>query len=261
MDRLPYTFAGAGLYQCAEPQQTDSLLDVVIPNADGPTFSIASVDNGCAEESAKVEVIFRDLEARLVAEIERYPRVYGCVAWLTNEPVLQALASKRATSIIVQKEDFLRPDRGWSAQRLRRLYSALPSGSRYEVPGCSYSYSSDDTMPALRCMGNHNSDKSPAWPRMHNKFLVFCEEDISTESYSDGVDEEHWESVKVVPKAVWTGSFNVTKNATFSLENAVLIDNAAVAEAYLAEFALIFGASEPLDWEHQWAAPEFRIGS
>lgn len=27
---------------------------------------------------------------------------------------------------------------------------------------------------AIRCVGNYNVDKKIAWPRMHNKFLIFC---------------------------------------------------------------------------------------
>lgn len=48
---------------------------------------------------------------------------------------------------------------------------------------------------------------------MHNKFLVFL--DASGRPY-----------------AVWTGSFNFSGNASRSLENAVYIDDAAIAQAY-----------------------------
>lgn len=59
-------------------------------------------------DSAKVEVCFRDIEARLVNKINQYKCVVGCVAWLTNERILKALAKLNQVSIIVQKEDFFK---------------------------------------------------------------------------------------------------------------------------------------------------------
>jgi len=49
---------------------------------------------------------------------------------------------------------------------------------------------------------------------MHNKFLVFLSSELR-------------------PYAVWTGSFNFSANASRSLENAVYIEDAAIAGAYL----------------------------
>jgi hypothetical protein len=36
--------------------------------------------------------------------------IFGCVAWLTLIPILKALSKCDNVQIIVQKEDFLRPD-------------------------------------------------------------------------------------------------------------------------------------------------------
>jgi len=63
------------------------------------------------------------------------------------------------------------------------------------------------------------------------------------------------------PYAVWTGSFNFTKNAGFSLENAVIMRNPKIVNAYLLEWANVEAISEPLDWENDWVAPEWRIGT
>jgi hypothetical protein len=99
--------------------------------------------------------------------------------------------------------------------------------------------------------GAHNSAKSAAFPRMHNKFLVFCR--------AATVDEESYDRFE--PYAVWTGSFNLTYNASNSLENAILIRDEKISTAFLNEFGLIFGLSEKLDWSRSWSAPEYRIGS
>lgn len=203
---------------------------------------------------ANVDVIFRNHRARLLDEIARCDVVLGCVAWLTDSIVLGALAKRLHVSIVVQKEDFLRPDLGQAwGQHLRRLYGALPSPLlRYALPGgvSGLNYAGDPQIDPVRCVGNHNRDKHPAWPRMHNKFLVFCDE----------AQDDHG-SPAVVPRRVWTGSYNISANAAASWENAVLIDSAEVADAYAREFAQILTFSEALDWTSDWVAPEYRVGS
>jgi hypothetical protein len=61
---------------------------------------------------------------RLIRLIRQADIVLGCVAWVTSESILKALAEKKGVSLIVQKEDFLRPDLmssdNWS-RRLRQL--------------------------------------------------------------------------------------------------------------------------------------------
>ena len=64
-----------------------------------------------------------------------------------------------------------------------------------------------------------------------------------------------------MPRAVWTGSFNMTGNATRSLENAVLLRDEAIARAYTAEWITVLGISEELDWNAEWVATNFRVGS
>lgn len=210
-------------------------------------------DNGLSVV-APIDVIFRNHRARLVEEIQRSPVVFGCVAWLTDAVVLEALAKCHHVSIVVQKEDFLRPDLGHAWGRsLRRLYDALPSPLlRHALPGgvSSLNYASDPQIAPVRCVGNHNRDKHPAWPRMHNKFLIFCDQTVGGQGYQD-----------VVPRRVWTGSYNISANAAASWENAVMIDSTEIADAYAREFAQILTFSEPLDWTSDWVAPEYRIGS
>src|SRR5205085_648503 len=112
-------------------------------------------------------------------------------------------------------------------------------------------YAGSPQSDAVRCVGAHNSAKSAAFPRMHNKFLVFCKAAITDE-------EDTYEIYR--PYAVWTGSFNLTYNASNSLENSILIRDERISTAFLDEFGLIFGLSERLDWSQAWSAPEYRIG-
>jgi hypothetical protein len=220
---------------------------------------------------AQVDVIFRDLEDRLIEMISRADAIFGCVAWLTNKRILEALATKRnQISIVVQKEDFLRPDSGsrknnWKSE-LHQMYRNLGETQRVSLPGIvsDLSFASDQACEAVRCVGNHNAEKSPACPRMHNKFLVFCTLEMIDE-WEEAIDETdettHYQYPRHNPYAVWTGSFNLTLNATNSLENAVVIHSAPIAQAYLDEWAQILALSEPLDWEQDWIEPTWRLGS
>lgn len=219
---------------------------------------------------------FRDLEAHLTEHIRQADVVVGCVAWLTSKTILSELAAK-ATAIVVQKEDFLRPDKGagthWQKE-LRKQYNAL------KFPYDRWDPALEDTVLRLqnmhgsseikpvRCMGSHNESKSPAHPRVHHKFLVFCKE-VKIEHDARPATGKGFFSratpaytqISFKPYAVWTGSFNMTYNATLSLENAIYSEDVNLAAAYFSEWAQIEAFSEPLDWEHAWVAPEHRIGT
>lgn len=198
---------------------------------------------------------FGDLTSAAIAFIEASPAVIGCVAWLTELRILSALRN-RPVALIVQKEDFLRPDAfavsNWK-QRLRTAYGALSGGfDRFEFPAplSSASVATDPSIEAVRCVGNHNSERLPAMPRMHHKFLVRVERDTTSRS---------WEPVR--PLAVWTGSFNFSANGGRSFENAVEIHDPEIAAGYVAEFARVATLSEQLDWTSDWVDAEWRIGT
>jgi len=215
------------------------------------------------------EVIFKSLEEHLIRWITEYKDgvIFGCVAWLTSPQILDALALCNHVQIIVQKEDFLRPDfnskNHWK-KRLHQRYNNLKCGldkmtMRESVSRLSYAW--EPGIEAVRCVGNHNTDKSPAHPRSHHKFLVFCR---AEGSYFRG--EKEIPGVEMYyPEAVWTGSFNFTLNGGNSLENAVVFRDKSglnpFINSYLEEHHQIFGLSEKLNWEQPWSEPQFRIGS
>lgn len=234
----------------------ENLNHLKIRDADGddlliPDYSMSSGDTN---------VYFRDLETKIINHINEADVVLGAVAWLTSVPILDALAEKYV-SIVVQKEDFLRPDVNFDSKEsfkalLKRKYDILNQRrlSRFSFLNVVSNLSTcgDSDIDAVRCLGNINLEKSPAFPRMHNKFLVFA--NLKN-------DSKHFYYQTIEPYAVWTGSFNLTKNAGQSLENAVYIKNNDVAEAYANEFGNILALSEPLNWFRDWVAPEWRIGT
>lgn len=233
-----------------EPQNPQNLNDAVLTE-DHARVSIDTMR--ASATSGVVSCVFTDLEARMVDEIGRYPMIVGCMAWLTNENVLKALAAKEWVQIVVQKEDFLRPDSGkWSERRLRALYEGLRFQARWDFD-LNYNTSGDDSMGAVRCAGvSYGREKTP--PRMHHKFLVLCD----VETLAGGED---CMVVKPIPRAVWSGSFNATHNGSRSLENALIIRDEQIAKAYFNEWKVVLGLSEPLNWAERYMQPEYRIGT
>lgn len=213
----------------------------------------------------RVEVFFRDVKRELLSFINRFDYIVGCVAWLTDFDVLEALSTRKGVRIVVQKEDFLRPewsDRDAFTRRLRAAYDKVPYLDRqYSMPGLPSRLSElhAEDGDAIRCVGNANIDRSPAHPRMHNKFIVGMR-------HSDSPDPRYREGGEffcpgLEPAAAWTGSYNFSHTAGRSLENAVVLHDESVARYYYEEFAQILALSESLDWESWWMAPEWRIGS
>ncbi len=206
---------------------------------------------------------------QLIAE---YPVVVGCMAWLTDFDVLEAMSKMELVFIVVQKEDFLRPDSATAAghlkedfpMRLRKAYEALPNltfGFQIEGLVGELSIEGNGGLDSVRCVGNHNASNIPGFPRMHNKFLVFT---LSSESTDYGHQRKEYGvpfSVFVTEDScVWTGSYNISKTATRSFENALILrGNRAIAQAYFDEWSQIMALSEPLDWESEWVAPEYHI--
>jgi hypothetical protein len=212
-----------------------------------------------------VETHFRNIEDLLINKIIEYKNdlIIGCVAWLTSFRILDALAQCKNVQIVVQKEDFLRPDietkdrNDWK-NTLRNKYLKIKCEmGRYQFaePMKYLSFACDSTVEGIRCVGNHNSEKNPAFPRMHNKFLVFCK----TSGNENSEDFNYW------PVSLWTGSFNLTQNATYSLENVICLTDESgkneLIKSYLNEHHQIFSISENLNWESNWIEPEFRIGT
>ncbi|AYG64327.1 hypothetical protein [Rhizobium jaguaris] len=211
--------------------------------------------------SGNAEVFFKNLERHLLEQIGAASYVVGCVAWFTLPRVWAELATKKAVSVLLQKEDWLRKDTdekgglvGTKSDLISKI-AGLPRfnarwfdfdnrlyfGDGWEKDGDEWSASKLIIEP-VRCVGPFSKDRMTNHPRMHHKFLVFCRPEQKAE---DQYDTPRWVAH---PYAVWTGSFNVTSNATRSFENALLLHDETIAAAYMKEWAQLMAFSEPLDW-------------
>jgi hypothetical protein len=244
----------------------ENLHDLVIPGDGFENSSRPQQDYSIKVASPdfdSIEVLFRHQERRLLELITEFQDggIFGCIAWLTSFPVLKALGECKNVSIMVQKEDFLRPDLNtqnfpaWKTDLWHLYHDISCDIERHQFlpPMGNLSVAHDPVVDGIRCIGNYNADKRPAFPRAHHKFLVFCK--VLSDDYSS----------TYTPVGLWTGSFNITKNSTQSFENALYFADSSgsnpIIQAYLQEHHQLFGLSEPLDWENEWTTPEFRIGT
>lgn len=233
-----------------------------------------------AEQVRNVQVVFHNHKDTLIELIGRYQIVLGCVAWLRDYDVLDALAQKLLVQIVVQKEDSLRSDSTQSSKsrkkyderkiKLREKYDALPSPYSWSTFGGDFTQLSpisdleNDRIDAVRCMGHHNRDKELSFPLMHHKFLIFTNGSktlLPIGSPPGDPETKYQERCKVTiseDACVWTGSYNITHTAaTKSLENAVVLHSPKIAEAFYEEWAQIVLLSEPLDWNNDWCTPQW----
>jgi PLD-like domain len=162
-----------------------------------------------------ITVYFDHLPERMANFIVGAGVIRGCIAWLTHPLVLKALANVPDVQLVVQKEDFLRPDPGGfvTARELRSAYESLGRKHR----------------PAVRWKGPVPDRELPEWPKMHHKFLV-------------RVDVH-------APEAVWTGSFNPAIGSTPGDDNAVVIRDAAIAMQFYNEWERVWMMSEEIVWK------------
>ena len=234
-------------------------------NADGDDVPLTADEFGNGygiqlhNDITEVATITGNLEQAMCDWMADADFLFCCFAWLTNYRVLDRMAQlKHGCQVVVQKEDFLRPDAKHTSQSnsiLRRKYDKLRSVSRFNFPGIagSLSVGSGDECEAVRCAGVANNEKRKAAPRMHHKFAVACNVEVFSDEFTGGY--------RFSPYSVWTGSFNPTLNGARSRENAVVVDSVTVAEFYLKEWQKVFAMSEPLNWESKWSEPEWRIGT
>ena len=221
------------------------LNEISVNDAEGPGVQN---DYSIINEKSDVEVCFKNIEEFIISKIEKHSYIVGCMAWLTNENILKALSKKSSVSIIVQEEDFLRPDSSFDGHKLkwknkiRSLYDNLPKGSIYlmELSGQMINCAGDqgEIIGGIRRLGKLNTEKSPAFPRMHNKFIVCYE--------GGGLAGGRFCA------EVLTGSFNFSENSNNSLENVVCLKDSDIVNAFIKQYTEICLMSVELDWNGDW---------
>lgn len=201
------------------------------------------VNHNVANPSSNVEIFFRDIKHELIFRINEADAIIGAVAWITDQEILSSLAS-RPTLLVIQKEDFLRPDMSsrLSEKEKKRLHDQYNSFSPFDGSKLSFGPLSQEDeskvkkLKPILCFGYYKEGESFRLPKMHNKFIVFLRE----------LDGEY------IPYAVWSGSYNFTQQSTYSLENAIFIQDEQISQAYASEAQMIYLMGDDLDWSSEW---------
>jgi hypothetical protein len=201
-----------------------------------------------------LEVYFEDIEDKIIEKIRKADLVFGCIAWLTNEKILKEMEKKHCV-IVVQEEDFLRPDINFDGDKQKwknkifELYKQLDGHElQFIIKDINY-FRWVNT--GVRRFGFINKDKSPAFPRMHNKFIICAK--YNTEDHN----------TTMTFNEVITGSYNYTYNSTNSIENIMCVKDEKIVNAYFENFKDILVCSVPLDWSAEWkpSPDDLRYGS
>lgn len=74
----------------------------------------------------KISVFFRDIKTHLIKEIEWADKVYGCVAWITDGDILNALSKKKECALVVNKEEFMYPTSSKCWDSLKEKLRSIP---------------------------------------------------------------------------------------------------------------------------------------
>lgn len=151
--------------------------------------------------------------------------IVGCIAWLTNNELIDALSLAKRVAIIVNDEDYST----WGFGTVtKEKYQKLPAfnrrfesvwGDKIETPLNML----DHVYEQVRCFGSGKMMNSI----LHTKTLVICDDND-------------------IPRWTWMGSMNFTSNSTNNIENAIFIDNQQIALSCFFNFSNIFIQSKPL---------------
>jgi len=211
----------------------------------------------------KVRVFFQSWKQELLKLIEEHDHVYGCVAYLTDIDILKALSKKQSVQILIQHEDFLRPDGKLTKKHLQKAYDNLPRADWHAMEDRRTLTIADQISTNGQPAGHDDpilqvkSKDAKQGGVLHHKFLVFWKDSGYTHDEEGMLQDLQY-------SGVWTGSVNITNTATDNLENAVYMESHEIAEAYMTEWAQILLLAERLDWNVEYnfeRGRNFRLGT
>jgi hypothetical protein len=253
-------------------------------------------DYSVSSKDREIKVYFRNIEKHLIKHIMEADVVVGCVAWLTNQKILEALNTRLGVALVINKKDKNKTYKDENLRKfhenLRKFYDELPRirSDVFQTTTLMDCFQTEYIEP-IRCVGVRSKSKGEIIPLMHNKFIVLCKvtrEDmgyggkrtveyflengswksrvINYESsedfyrYNFAYNSDLLMSIDYIkPYAVWTGSFNFTSNATKSFENVLYITEPSIVQAYFSEWGQLESLSESLDSESDSLSPEWEL--
>jgi hypothetical protein len=226
-------------------------------------------------DSKNITVYFDGIEDALIKYISKAHTCLGCIAWLTNDNLLDALSEREIVSIIVNKGDFSKIDvqevinknkKEITRANLNFKYSQLPRGvcqsdfsgfgEEISVGECfGLTYEPDEIFSKMREQTGISPDKISCNYPWTTEAIRCLGENYDVKNTSSPLLHHKFLIFchsPLEPYAVWTGSFNFSFNATRSLENGLYITDECIVKAYWLEYLFNFVRSEPLDWTDKY---------
>jgi phosphatidylserine/phosphatidylglycerophosphate/cardiolipin synthase-like enzyme len=188
------------------------------------SFDYARQNRSTTTADGSVTIHFGDIASAVEAFIAGSDAIVGCVAWVRSRRLTTALSS-RPTALVVNKEFALRVEGSPERTAVLNLRGGVPARA---LPA---PIEGSGALDAVRCAGWAARGRFGAL--MHHKFLVRLTKTGRTYK----------------PTAVWTGSFNLTAGAESNVENGMTLTDPDIVLAFLAEFARVYGISEPLTFQ------------
>jgi hypothetical protein len=187
-----------------------------------------------------IQPYFHDIENHLLNYIENSSYIIGCVAWLTNKNILDAITNLNGAKIIINKEEYLNSN----MEKGKKYFYKCLRGRYNDISDMFDKICKCCNKIMIECDKFKNifgpiKNKSGAiltcgivnnFSKMHHKFLILFNENVE-------------------PTGIWTGSYNLSSNSNFSLENALYITDNDVIIEYIKEFMTIYYFSEPYNWK------------
>lgn len=174
-----------------------------------------------------VECYRNKLHERLIGHLANYTAFVGEVAWLSDPKILAAMHHK-CLGLVTQD----RPIRSGLRDRYAKIICPILPESVAGVSGKT------DNLGEVRKYGTFHSwsggfqkGKNPFF--MHRKILVLGDMVAHSPFFMGGEGPVHWE---FQPKAIWTGSCNLSTASRRHCEQATWIEDEALAENEAAEF-------------------------
>lgn len=154
-------------------------------------------------------IFLKDIRDHLLNIISQYDYAVGCMYLFTDEEIADIFKDYKEFKIVLCGSQIS------TFGTCKNIFTDAPIDDKSRREILKY-----PTPPSI--------DSSYCRPIMHNKFIVFRKEVLDNKG-----------NVIIMNDAVWTGSYNFTKNASKSMENAVLIENTEIADLYYEEWVKI----------------------
>jgi hypothetical protein len=216
----------------------------------------------------------------------------GCVAWMSDQYILESLYSCHGVSIIVNREDY----DTWGNGCVKKKYPRLKKMPKpmYQMFGHlggvmldvdTHIKNGASSLYPVRAFGNDSNTKKSFKKKNvndegyggleHCKYLIWFEKGFKIKrkyaKYGRSIEElfkknsqynyvkEHWDDDAIYPFRVWTGSMNFTGNAKNNHDNAQIHVGLDVGLNFYYDYSVTYITSTPVFSKSKASTPSLNF--